>query len=267
VSFDDHLVYSLQPLYLALDATVFQDTSDSFGDVLNSLAALIDELDKNAAVADMVRLEVILFADSADTVVPLGSVTDAAHWLNGLGAAPVSLPGAHTDFGTLFSFLRTRIERGMVQIGDSSYQGTPFRSFRPIVLLIGDGVTCDDPTARSRAFGALTAPSFPPRPDIVCIGVGSARTEALAPYAAGRFGCDRYTVGNRAQVLIPGDGADLSRIARTFAAALIGRLFSPCNCGASLCEQDLPSPAESLSLFWGAFLAELSEEEPSGDDG
>ena len=249
MSNENNLTYALLPTYLVLDTSASMTLGNAFGAAFDFLPQLLDEIDKNAAIADKLRVEVITFDDGAHSVFPLGTSQALATWLKEKKQSPIIPDGDRTNYGDAFRCLRQQIEKGVAQIRSDTYNGNPYKAYRPAVFFITDGAPNDDAGSRDKAFRELTDPSFYSRPNIICVGVGSAKPEDLAEYGAGRYGSDTYTVGNRKLVLVAKDGVAPSAALRTIIPALVSSIVSSINNHGDSPNNDPDDIVGNLPLF------------------
>ena len=154
-------------------------------DVSLSMADHIDELNTGLrefrgavhAVTDRVLCSVIGFGEEPHVVQPLYSMDE-------LDALPPPGASAGTNFGPVFTFLRSVIDADAALL-----EKHRVRVHRPVVFFLSDGQPTD-PVTWPSAFESLTDPAWPRRPRVVTFGVGDADEEAL-----GRIGTFRTYLG------------------------------------------------------------------------
>lgn len=147
------------PFYLVCDE------SYSMSDHMDTLRARLRELRRcvrtSPLVSSAIRFCLIGFAETPRLVVPLCSPSDLAD----IG---VFSARAATNFGAVFTLLRTTIEQDVAELRAQSYH-----IHQPTVFFLSDGQPTDPATWRS-AYDRLVEPAWPDRPRIVAFGIGDA---------------------------------------------------------------------------------------------
>ncbi len=158
------------PCYIACDVSL------SMADHIDELNAGLREFRGavHASLLDRVLCSVIGFGAEPALVqrlLPMDALADL----------PTPGASAGTDFGPVFTFLRTAIE------GDvRALSAHRLRVHRPLVFFLSDGQPTD-PVTWPAAFSSLADPSWADRPRMVAYGVGDADEAALS--RIGTFRC------------------------------------------------------------------------------
>ncbi|GGS46527.1 vWA domain-containing protein [Actinokineospora fastidiosa] len=166
---------SVLPCYVAVDESF--SMSDHLDEVNAGLREFRGAVHADPAVAALVRVCVVGFADEPRVLRPLGPAADLAD----LSAAS---PRAGTNFGPLFAFLHAAIDR---DVRGLKARRLPVR--RPIVFLTSDGRATDRHDWPA-VFAAFTDPDRPVCPNVVVFGVGATDQHTL-----GRIGTFRVYNG------------------------------------------------------------------------
>ena len=132
----------LIPFYAVVDVSYSMDGDNIkaanrvFPEVANALA-------EHPVVNDKIRFSLVSFSDVAKSVVPLCDMSTF------VGPLPELKCESGTEFGAVFDFLRTQIDKDVSQL-----KADNFKVFRPAVFFLSDG----EPTDRGweAKFAALT---------------------------------------------------------------------------------------------------------------
>jgi uncharacterized protein YegL len=221
--------FALLPAYLVLDTSASMGDDNAFESAFEFLPKLLTQMNKSAVVADKLRVEVITFDETAKVVFPLGTREELKNWLEEKKSKPIIPDGDWTKYGIAFDKLRAEIENGVQQIRSESYGGENYKTYRPVVFFITDGIPNDAKSSRDSAFASLTDEGFESRPNIVCVGVGKATLDQLKEYGAGRYQSpsNTYVAGNSKLVFISKDGVSPSAALDAIIPALVQSVTAP----------------------------------------
>jgi uncharacterized protein YegL len=156
--------------YVVVDVSQSMQSSHAIDDASDLLNKVADAIDASPMLADIVRFGAMDFSDDARVVLRLGDLRDVQH-------LPRFAARGQTSFAAAFRLLRREISKDLAQL-----RGDSFRTHRPAVFFITDGIPTDHPEDLRRAFDALTDPLFKERPNILLFGVGEATKESLDPW-------------------------------------------------------------------------------------
>lgn len=159
------------PCYMACDVSL--SMTDHIDELNTGLREFRGAVHADASVAGRVFCSVIGFGERPQVIQSLLPMDDLAE-------LPEPRPHAGTNFGPLFTFLRSAIERDVVVL-----RRHRLRVHRPLVFFLSDGQPTD-PVTWPFAHAALTDPEWPRCPRVVTFGLGDADEEAL-----GRIGTFR----------------------------------------------------------------------------
>jgi uncharacterized protein YegL len=159
------------PCYVACDVSL--SMADHMEELNTGLREFRGAVHADASVADRVFCSVVAFGERPHVVQSLLPMDDLAE-------LPEPRPCAGTNFGPLFTFLRSAIDRDVLALERHRLQ-----VHRPLVFFLSDGQPTD-PVTWPSAFASLADPSWPRCPRVVTFGLGDADQEAL-----GRIGTFR----------------------------------------------------------------------------
>jgi uncharacterized protein YegL len=163
------------PCYVACDVSL--SMADHLDELNTGLREFRGAVHADTSVADRILCSVVGFAETPHVVQPLFPMDD-------LAALPSPRACARTNFGPVFTFLRTAIDQDVLSLERHRLQ-----VHRPMVFFLTDGRPTDPATWPS-AFASLTDPAWVRRPRVVAFGVGDADQDAL-----GRIGTFRTYLG------------------------------------------------------------------------
>jgi len=163
------------PCYVACDVSL--SMTDHIDELNAGLREFRGAVHADASVADRVFCSVVGFGERPHVVQSLLPMDDLAE-------LPEPGPCAGTNFGPLFTFLRSVIDRDVLIL-----KRHRLRVHRPLVFFLSDGQPTD-PVTWPFAFASLTDPAWPRCPRMVTFGLGDADEEAL-----GRIGTFRTYLG------------------------------------------------------------------------
>jgi uncharacterized protein YegL len=152
------------PCYVACDVSL--SMTDHIDELNTGLREFRGAVHADASVADRVFCSVVGFGEKPQVVQSLLP-------MDALAELPEPAPSAGTNFGPLFTFLRSAIDRDV-----SALQRHRLVVHRPLVFFLSDGQPTD-PVTWPSAFASLTDPAWPRRPHVVTFGLGEADQEAL----------------------------------------------------------------------------------------
>ncbi|SFW63436.1 vWA domain-containing protein [Amycolatopsis australiensis] len=159
------------PCYVACDVSL--SMADHIDELNTGLREFRGAVHADASVADRVLCSVIGFGEEPLAVHGLYLAGEVAE-------LPPPGPCAGTNFGPVFTYLRTRIDSDVHLL-----ETHRVRVHRPMVFFLSDGQPTD-PVTWPAAFAALTDPTWRNCPRVVTFGVGDADEGAL-----GRIGTYR----------------------------------------------------------------------------
>lgn len=195
--------YAVFPFYLCLDvsASMAGEPIESVNRQLPLLRAAVGE---DPAVAEVIRLGVVTFSDTAQTVLPLSD-------LSLVEAVPPVTAQGRTSYAAAFDHLRTVIE-------DDYQKGRAAgdRWYRPAVLFISDGRPTDEPSRWRAAHQRLTTGEWRRHPNILTFGFGDAAPAILAEVSESK--------PNRA--FIAKEGAEPAQVVPELMAGLVQSIVS-----------------------------------------
>lgn len=194
------------PIYAVIDlsASMAGEPIDAAEEIL---PALIDACRQYASLADVLRFSIIVFSDTAQTVVPMCSYDQAGN------------PGKFramrsTNYGAAFRELRSNIDR---DIDNLKLEG--HMVFRPSVFFITDGEPTDDAAQRAAAWNALTDTSWRAHPNVVAFGVGpQVKVETVRRY-----------ISHHGQAFVTRDGASAADGLRSIINILVQSVVASVN--------------------------------------
>ena len=163
------------PCYVACDVSL--SMADHIDELNTGLREFRGAVHADASVADRVFCSLVGFGERPHVVQSLLPMDDLAE-------LPEPGPCAGTNFGPLFTFLRSAIDRDVLAL-----ERHRLVVQRPLVFFLSDGQPTD-PVTWPLAFAALTDPAWPRCPRVVTFGLGDADEEAL-----GRIGTFRTYLG------------------------------------------------------------------------
>jgi uncharacterized protein YegL len=163
------------PCYVACDVSL--SMADHFDELNTGLREFRGAVHADASVADRILCSVVGFAETPHVVQPLFPMDD-------LAALPSPRACAGTNFGPVFTFLRSAIDQDV-----RSLERHRLRVHRPLVFFLTDGRPTD-PVTWPSAFASLTDPAWARRPRVAAFGVGDVDQDAL-----GRIGTFRTYLG------------------------------------------------------------------------
>ena len=152
------------PCYVACDVSL--SMTDHIDELNTGLREFRGAVHADASVAGRVLCSVVRFGGEPQVVQPLLPVAELAD-------LPELQPCVGTNFGPLFSCLRSAIDRDVPLLERHRQQ-----VHRPLVFFLSDGQPTD-PVTWPWAFESLTDPEWPRCPRVVTFGVGDADQEAL----------------------------------------------------------------------------------------
>lgn len=155
------------PFYLVFD--VSYSMSDVIDAVNGCLSELKDAIGNMPLFADIARVSVISFADSARVEIPMGDISQVAEIYDGHSMLQVR---GGTSFSSAFRELKTSIER---DISNLKLEGER-KVFRPTAFFITDGEPLDRDW--QQAFAELTG--IKQYPLLYPFGFGEANESTLA---------------------------------------------------------------------------------------
>lgn len=155
------------PFYLVFD--VSYSMSDVIDAVNGCLSELKDAIGNMPLLADIARVSVISFADSARVEIPMGDISQVAEIYDGHSMLQVR---GGTSFSSAFRELKTSIER---DISNLKLEGER-KVFRPTAFFITDGEPLDRDW--QQAFAELTG--IKQYPLLYPFGFGEANESTLA---------------------------------------------------------------------------------------
>ncbi|WP_206785102.1 hypothetical protein [Amycolatopsis sp. MtRt-6] len=159
------------PCYVACDVSL--SMTDHIDELNTGLREFRGAVHADASVAGRVFCSVVGFGERPQVVQSLLPMDDLAQ-------LPEPGRSAGTNFGPLFTFLRSTIDRDVAVL-----KRHRLVVHRPLVFLLSDGQPTD-PVTWPFAFAALTDPSWSCCPRVVTFGMGDADEDAL-----GRIGTFR----------------------------------------------------------------------------
>jgi uncharacterized protein YegL len=162
--------YRTLAFYIVVDVSYSMLESGAIHTANQLLPEVIQAVTKDSSTADVVRLGMIDFSDTAQVVLRLGDLRD-------INSIPQLTERGATSYAAAFRMLRQEIERDVAQLKVDN-----FRVYRPVVFFITDGMPTDDAATLSAAFAELTDASFKFRPNIIPFGVGNATKAEVDPW-------------------------------------------------------------------------------------
>lgn len=150
----------VMPIYLVINTS--RSMAGRLVDFEHVLAALADELLYSPLLGDRVRVCVVAFADRARCVLPLADITEIEEF-------PKLVPGRETRFAPMFTLLCD-----LNDADGAAHMASGVFSYRPLVLLVTDGVPADP--GWQRAFDKFYRRGHP---TTVLIAIGVGRPQAV----------------------------------------------------------------------------------------
>ncbi len=130
------------------------DTSASLAGEIDSIneavTAVFRSLLDNPSMADIVRVGLIAFSDSAKIIKPLSLVGDSR-------STPMLVTGGTTNYSVAFTLVR-----GVIPVDVASLKVRGLRVFRPVMFFLTDGAPVDP--LWQTALDELRQPEFQERP-------------------------------------------------------------------------------------------------------
>ena len=162
--------YAVFPFYLCLDVS-----QSMAGEPINQVNAELPEVrgsvGQDPTVAEVVRLGIVTFSDTARTVLPLSDLALVE-------SMPTLQVEGRTSYAAAFEHLRRLIE-GDYHSGRTAGE----RWYRPAVLFVSDGRPSDADEHWRDAHRRLVDPDWRRHPNILAFGFGEAVPEVLAAVA------------------------------------------------------------------------------------
>lgn len=152
------------PCYVACDVSL--SMTDHIDELNTGLREFRGAVHADASLAGRVFCSVVGFGERPQVVQSLLP-------MDALAELPEPAPCAGTNFGPLFTRLRTLIDDDV-----RALERHRLRVHRPLVFFLSDGQPTD-PVTWPPAFASLTDPDWPWCPHVVTFGLGDADQEAL----------------------------------------------------------------------------------------
>jgi uncharacterized protein YegL len=203
--------------YLALAFYIVADVSYSMHEsgALAAANALLrevhDAITAEPIIADLVKLGIVDFSDTAQVLLHLGDLRDVT-------TIPALKERGGTSYAAAFSTLRQEIERDITTL-----KGDNYKVFRPAVFFITDGQPTDNPATLQAAFADLTDKDFKYRPNIIPFGVGDATKASVDPWVFPQAG------EKQMRSYVAKDGADPAKAISEMAHMLISSIIASAN--------------------------------------
>ena len=160
--------------------------------------------------ADVARIALISFSDTATLDVPLTDVAD-------IRSMPSLTADGSTAYGAVFDLLVSHLPASV-----DALKSTGHKVYRPSVFMITDGQPNDPEVPRWAAYRRLISPENTWRPNVAVFGLGTADREVCRKIAHGRgyayFPLDGMDVSDSLKKLIPELMKSVLWSARTAAA-------------------------------------------------
>ncbi|MBN1630432.1 MAG: VWA domain-containing protein [Thermoleophilia bacterium] len=138
-------------------------------EVCRQLARCLDRISANPTQAEMMKIGLVTFNNTARVHIPLSSLEDLRKTFGAIEPA-----GDTTSFRSWLELLERLIPHDMEEMKRNGWQGR-----RPLVILLTDGRAMDDPGLWLPVLDRLTDPANPLRPNIYPIGFGQANLDNL----------------------------------------------------------------------------------------
>ena len=195
--------YSIFPFYICMDISESM-SGEPIAAVNKQLPMLRTSIGSDPAVAEVIRVGIITFSDTATSVLPLSD-------LSMVDAIPELVARGRTSYAAMFDHVFKVIE--------SDYHASRSagdRWYRPAVILISDGRPTDESERWRSALSRLTDPSWKRRPNILAFGFGDADPAVLSAVTSAK--------ANRA--FVAAEGADPATVIPELLAGLVQSIVS-----------------------------------------
>ena len=190
--------------YLVLDES-YSMAGEGIDTINRLLPEIHEDLRRSPAVSDVVRMSIIGFADTPETLLELADLGESE-----------TLPGVSerggTEYGLAFDHLRSTIERDVAAL---KADGASVR--RPVVFFLSDGEPTDDHWRSSLA--RLTDKAWPLHPNIISFGIGDADAQVIAEVAT-------------LQAYMVADGVSPGQALSQWSATLLNSIMASATAGA-----------------------------------
>ena len=195
--------YSVFPFYICMDVSESM-SGDPISAVNKQLPLLRASIGGDPAVAEVIRVAIITFSDTATSVLPLSD-------LSMVDAIPELAARGRTSYAAAFEHVHKVIESDYLA-GRSAGE----RWYRPAVILISDGRPTDEAGRWQAALSRLTDPSWKRRPNILAFGFGDADPAVLSTVTSAK--------ANRA--FVAAQGADPATVIPELLGGLVQSIVS-----------------------------------------
>jgi len=154
------------------------DSDKTRMEALNELVpAIIDACREHPTLNDRLRLSVIIFSDTAESIV---NMVEAA----GFNGVPDFDAMGDTSYSSAFKCVKKEIEKACHLLKTDVNVGV----YRPTVFFFTDGEPNDSNADRNSTWNDLTSLDFTYRPNFFTFGIGEAKKDIIKDYKSGKNG-------------------------------------------------------------------------------
>ena len=215
------------PFYFVCDVSGSMSGS-GIAALTNAVNSIYDLLRENPIIADVIEIGVITFSDSAQVVIPAGTLLE--------GNLPTFSTQGGTKFSPALTLLKTTIEADRQR-----YTEANIGMYRPVVFFLTDGGV-NNPSEWQKSFGELThynpetKEGFKSYPTFVPMGLGQTTLHAIKemPYPK-----------ERSKLYIVPDGRDVAKAVEEMTKVMMLTVVtSGANAAAGTPQLELPTAAQ-----------------------
>lgn len=195
--------YSVFPFYICMDVSESM-AGEPISAVNKQLPLLRASIGGDPAVAEVIRVGIITFSDTATSVLALSD-------LSMVDAIPELAARGRTSYAAAFEHVHKVIEADY-----HASRSAGQRWYRPAVILISDGRPTDEAQRWQTALARLTDPAWKRRPNILAFGFGDADPAVLSTVTSAK--------ANRA--FVAAEGADPATVIPELLGGLVQSIVS-----------------------------------------